>query len=1321
MSQSVLTRLPRFSSSRVCSVFLLHQHYYGIRVLFMRSFVASTQNTLFVSKYKFCSSPITHQASLGKPQVGSKLFPHSLVSSSFSGGERVQKEETQLEGPAPLLSYRHRLESYHFTSLTDLVNAPYAPSIFAVIQDVVRHIRQLEADSSVGLPQQQEPEEDQMKASGFCGSSLVLCRNALSSPREVHKLVQHGVRHAAEIARIASEMGGDPMSHHSLREVTSEVSAFMDFVKRVDSQDTNKKSRSSTEDRTALTAAHPPASVSPPWALQDSVRVVLYRAVLEIAAVLGLHVLAVDALQALTDLEEQWAVQHAKEKQQHRPHSAVLPHNEGQVRQDEKKIPHTPNRENASSASLVCADTRKEEDGFSLDDVVEVVEQDARLAEQQNSLLFMGSRSSTYPEIQNWNEESDDDVRRAGFITSSADYVKAVQSCAAGREFDLGLALYHRLLDQIQKEKKRVRLMAPPTTARECTRRNDNIGGSVIHRATRKSSSDDTWNLSLFNDERADSIEVAATNSVASTVNSFVTMVEEALIALANACRHHEDFHELRRLLVESEVAAAVPVSVPLYTAMITAVSRSAFSAAHVARQSRSGTSSSSMEMLSGGVSTSSSEKALKIAEVNAIYQQHLSVAFSFYRQLRDVGLMPTAETYASLIGCCAICQEPTQAFALYHEARVVCATQPGSDGGAVDGTVLFPPSLYTNLLLAYHYAGYAADAKKTLEVLVEAGAPLERASFHAALASCVSLREGQEILDMMVQQYHIPATPHTYAFLLQAVVRRSPIGSKHNSSSFGGVDAVLHLYDLHEAAMQALSEQVGSEEAVRKSKRASSKNGADSAEENHEQEKRVVQPPKDLDAVLVERYAPYVTSLTQALLHLRIDPEMDPRLPRYLKPLIRVAQLGMNRYTDCSPQCPTHVPPPPSERVPRSSSSAPAPPLCVAVLSADVLANLEEFVLPFLSHYSLLVIPFCALVALQQGGAYRVNDCHSVGGESAPVAGDDGSQTANTVENSVHDVRRRKLQRFLKTYAPIIHLMSCEEELRWSRDVHRYGIPRRDWLASAAAITLNLARTDVEGGTKLYAASAEKPFTNSPILVLVSSKYRRCGKFLLDFKRGVQDLTRKHHQQQQRRVQAPSAALQAAVAHVFYHNPYTTPHWTPPTISGASAVMDTQEESEEEDNSGPRPTHPTKLSTKRGKQADLLSPEVRESTIQELKRRIIRGAVANDDQKSPRGVQRTRKLAAELTNNSSALNFHATGSSDPSGGSSHSKSDQRVAIPTASHMFSKHRPVFRTSGGAAPGRGDSKKTPNSLSSELEEYDFSAALLQSIMTDDDIE
>ncbi|KAG5507628.1 hypothetical protein JKF63_06577 [Porcisia hertigi] len=514
-----------------------------------------------------------------------------------------------------------------------------------------------------------------------------------------------------------------------------------------------------------------------------------------------------------------------------------------------------------------------------------------------------------------------------------------------------------------------------------------------------------------------------------------------ALVALAHSSRTTTDFTELRALLVESEAAAVVPVSVPLYTALIGAASRA-------------------------------------VEE-----PQRMTFALHMYRRLRDGGLALTADTYAALIACCASTREPTHAFAFYHEARQVC------------GTESLTPQVYTNLLLSYTSAGFGADARKTLDVLVEAGAPLSRASFHAVLAGSVTVREAQAVVKLMTERYHIAPTPHTYAYVTQAVAK-SP----------SGASMALQLFDIHEDVMQSLAhmadpterlhlEDDGNKEQIAgRQAMSTSANGV------------------ALEPLLLERYPLYVRALEQALMHLRVDPSMDSRLKPYLMPLIRVAQQRMNAFTGMSPQSPTRVPQ--KER------------LCIAVLAADVLANLDEWVLPFISHYSVLVIPYSALVSLQRGGGRRVDGVMPKGVQ-AGLYDAVWQETAGGREwDAVVEHRRRRLARFLEQYKAVIHLMSLEEELRWSRETRRYGIGVTDLFARAAATALHLARCD-NHNSSVYAQH------HNAAVVLVSASYDRCGKYVVTPK------------------QAEGApGLRKALRRVSYHNPRTNPNWVPPTLA---------------------------------------------------------------------------------------------------------------------------------------------------------------------------
>ncbi|KPI89967.1 hypothetical protein ABL78_0935 [Leptomonas seymouri] len=529
----------------------------------------------------------------------------------------------------------------------------------------------------------------------------------------------------------------------------------------------------------------------------------------------------------------------------------------------------------------------------------------------------------------------------------------------------------------------------------------------------------------------------------------------DALVALAHSSRTTMDFAELRALLVESEAAAAVPVSVPLYTALIDAASRA-------------------------------TEEP-----------QRMSIALSLYRRLRDGALTPTPETYAALIACCASTREPTHAFAFYHEARQVC------------GIESFTPRVYTNLLLSYATAGYGADARKTLEVLVEAGAPLSRASFHAVLASAVTVREAQEVIELMTGRYHIAPTPHTYAYVVQAIAKTP-----------AGLSTALHLFDVHEEALHALAQISAPVKGP-----ANGEVGRHGSLKGKCGEFAVSTSVEGvaLEPMLLEQYPLYVRALEHALMRLRVDPTLDPRLRAYLTPLIRVAQHRMNSFTGMQPQSPIHVPE--KER------------LCIAVLAADVLANLDEWVVPFMTHYSVLVIPYSSLLMLQRGGGRPVEGTASKG----PTGGlcDPALQEASggTVHDALVESRRRRLTRFLKEHREVVHLVSLEEELKWSREVRRYGVGITDLFARAAAVSLHLARRSEESalaGSHDTGSVYARHCTAS--VVLVSANYQKCGKYVVALKQATNA--------------AGSVGLQAALKRVSYHNPRTNPNWVPPSLS---------------------------------------------------------------------------------------------------------------------------------------------------------------------------
>nr|CCC52235.1 conserved hypothetical protein [Trypanosoma vivax Y486] len=526
-----------------------------------------------------------------------------------------------------------------------------------------------------------------------------------------------------------------------------------------------------------------------------------------------------------------------------------------------------------------------------------------------------------------------------------------------------------------------------------------------------------------------------------------------ALVGLAHSCNNSAHFSMLHELFVKSEVASAVPVSVELYTALIDAVSRA------------------------------------------PEYPQQMSFALALYRRLRDGDLTPTSETYAALMACCASACEPTSAFAFYHESLQQC------------GAGSMTPTSYTNLILAYARAGYGADARTTLEVLVEAGAPLNRSAFHAALACAVTLRDAEEILQLMVSKYSIGPTPQTYAYLVRAA-----------GANPAGVSTVLHLFDWHELVLRGTLE-----------------NGSYSAETLPQgllgecNEKRTAlctaHPASLLEQEVFTRYPMYNEAMEWALLQLRIDPSADQRLLPYIRPLLRVAQLRMNSFTEMAPQVPTVVP----------KQAA------IAVLAADVLANVDELFVPFISHYSAVVIPYSAIVAMRRGGGWRVDGS----GKKSPsyLLGDSLYRELGSEREVMLTARRTALARFLRKYSEVVHLVSLSEELMLSLDCDRYGIGIKQMVSRSAALALNLSRMDVPNATRVYAE-------HQCDIVLVSTDFERCGRFIVDIKK---ELLRRNKAQHRDTVK--HAGLIDGLQRVWYHNPRTSPHWRQPEISMASLV----------------------------------------------------------------------------------------------------------------------------------------------------------------------
>ncbi|RNF25947.1 uncharacterized protein Tco025E_01793 [Trypanosoma conorhini] len=531
--------------------------------------------------------------------------------------------------------------------------------------------------------------------------------------------------------------------------------------------------------------------------------------------------------------------------------------------------------------------------------------------------------------------------------------------------------------------------------------------------------------------------------------------ITAALIALAHCCSNTAHFAMLQELFLESEADQVVAVSVELYTALIDAVSR---------------------------------------ANENP---QCMSIALALYRRLRDGGLAPTADTYAALIACCAATKEPTQAFAFYHEARHCC------------GVERLCPAVYTNLLLAYARAGYAADARATLEVLVEAGAPLSRGAFHAVLSAALTLREAEDVLGLMETRYNIAPTPQTYAYLLQTASTRP-----------NGASTVLQMFDWHELALKSLA----------KSSSLVKQRMPTAVLDGHSSQVAISTSAlaTSLEGDLFLRYPAYAEAVEGALVRLRVDPAVDPRIEPYLRPLLRVAQLRMNDFTGMTPQVPT--------RIPKGAA--------IAVLAADVLANLDDWFLPFAAYYSAVVIPYSSLVALRNGGGRRVDGAFATGTQQ--LLADPQWREVGSEQQLMLESRRRVLLKFLETYRDVIHLVSLGEELALSCDCERYGVGVRKTFSRCAAFALNLARLDVANTTRLYAEQACN-------IVLVSASFDNCGKYVVGLKQEVRRGARDGDGLRR---------LSDGMQRVWYHNPRTSPQWRPPQVSVASLIHPPRPES---------------------------------------------------------------------------------------------------------------------------------------------------------------
>lgn len=206
-----------------------------------------------------------------------------------------------------------------------------------------------------------------------------------------------------------------------------------------------------------------------------------------------------------------------------------------------------------------------------------------------------------------------------------------------------------------------------------------------------------------------------------------------SLTALAHCIETADHLHEFRTMFAESgDVLQHVPVTVPLYTAIIAACGR-----------------------------------AVDEPKRNTI-------ALALFRALQDAGEPLTVATYAATTSVAASCGETSQAFALFTEAR-----------GRFGTMALMDASLTAALIQSYARGSYHSDAVATINALHDAGAPLSREAYHAAMCGAATLDVAMDVLQRMVRTAGRPTlqdratrdaepepllpTPTTYGYVLRA------------------------------------------------------------------------------------------------------------------------------------------------------------------------------------------------------------------------------------------------------------------------------------------------------------------------------------------------------------------------------------------------------------------------------------------------------------------------------------------------------------------------------------------------------------------------
>jgi hypothetical protein len=327
----------------------------------------------------------------------------------------------------------------------------------------------------------------------------------------------------------------------------------------------------------------------------------------------------------------------------------------------------------------------------------------------------------------------------------------------------------------------------------------------------------------------------------------------------------------------------------------------------------------------------------------------------------------------------------------------------------------------------------------------MDANAPLNRTSFHAVLAGAPTLREAQEVFDRMTNPpYSIVPSPATFRFMIDAAAREPR-----------GAETVLNISDIHQ---QMLSEWFREHPAEARGNAAL------------------------LAASLAESgYGAYPASIERALMSVQCDLRFDNSLSAVAAPLLSLVQCRMNAYVEVMcPQTPTTLPP-------RTR---------VAVLAADILADIDRWFDRIATFFTAIVVPFSSIVAMRGGGSRKW--------DGQPVHPDEMTE--------LQGLRQQRLRAFLQQYKSVIHLMSLREELDMSSDVRRYGIPLRVLHARAAAVALNLSRA--VSAAEVYAATQCR-------VALVTTNFKDVGRFIVDTRESLGHT-------------------------VTYINPETEPAWSP-------------------------------------------------------------------------------------------------------------------------------------------------------------------------------